>query len=133
MRTDIQQAHFFVGRGLPFLVDFGVEFRRHCQSCLGPGSGDVIQSYVIGLARHTLAVLAELGEESMLDGIPFRGSWRIVANGDAKSMLIAQFLLQIALPDTTTWAVGAARVGEDEKLGGTRIVFLTVATPPVLD
>ncbi len=70
---------------------------------------------------------------SVLDGIPFRGSWRIVADGDAQSVLIAEFLLQIALPNPAAGAVGPARVGEDEKLSGPGIVFLAVAAPPVLD
>lgn len=133
MRADIQQVHFFVGRCLTFLVDFGVEFRRHRQSCFGLGGRDVVQSHLVGLERHALPVPADLAEQSMLDGIPFGGPWRIVTDGDAQSVLIAEFLLQIALPDLAARTVGSTRVGEDEKLSGTGIVFPAVAAPPVLD
>jgi hypothetical protein len=69
----------------------------------------------------------------MLDGIPFRGPWRIVADGNTQPVLIAEFLLQIALPDPAARTVGPTGVGEDEKLSGARILFPAVAAPPVLN
>ena len=123
MPADIQQIHFFVGRSLTFLVYFGVEFRGDRQSCFGRGGRDVVQSHVIALERHALPVLADLAEQSVLDGILFRGSWRIVTDGNAQPIRIAEFLLQIALPDLATRTVGPTGVGEDEKLSGTGIVF----------
>ena len=48
-------------------------------------------------------------------------------------MHVGQFLLQIALPELATRAVGATRVGENKQFGGTGVVLLAVAAPPVLD
>ena len=133
MPADIQQIHFLVGRSLTFLVCFGVEFRRHRQSCFGCSGRDVVQSHFVALERHALPVLADLAEQSVLDGIPFRGSWRIVTDGNAQPMRITEFLLQIALPDFAARTVGPTGVGEDEELSGTGIVFPTAAAPPVFD
>jgi hypothetical protein len=66
----------------------------------------------------------------MLNWIPLRRAGRIVADGDAQSVLITQFLLQIALPELATRAVGATRVGENEQLSSTDVVLLAVLAPP---
>lgn len=131
--TDVQQFHLCVGHLLPFLVKLRVEGSRYGQSCFGRGGRDVLQCDIVSLKRDALPVLAHLAEESMLDGVPFGSTGGIVANGDAQSVHIAQFLLQIALPELAAGAVGAAGVCEDEQLSRASVVFAAAAAPPVLD
>lgn len=133
MGADVEQFHLLVGRLLTFLVDFGVELRGHSQSGFGLGRRDVVQGHLVGLERHALPVLADRAEQSMLDGVPFGGSGRIVADGHAQAMFVAQPLLQVAFEDPAAGAVCPTGVGEDEQFPGLGVVLLAVAAPPVLD
>ena len=132
-RTDIQQPYFRVGHRLCLLVDFRVERGGHGESGPGLGGRDVLQGDIVGVERDALPVLAHLAEEAMLDGIPFGSSGRIVADGDAQSVHVAEFLLQVALPELAAGAIGSAGVGQDEEFARADLVFATIAAPPVLD
>ena len=133
MSADTQQLHLLVGDLLSLLVGFGVELGSDGKACAGPGGGDIVEDGVIGLERHPLPVPADLAEQAVFDRVPFRGSGRVVTDGDAQSVTITELLLQIAQPDPGARAIGTTGIGQDKKLGRTGIVFAAAAAPPVLD
>jgi hypothetical protein len=48
-----------------------------------------IPSVTFKNGSNSSPVLADLAEQAMLDGIPFRGTGRVVTDGDAESQAIA--------------------------------------------
>jgi len=70
----------------------------HAQAggCLG--GTDVVEYGVVAVERPTCPVLANLAEEPVLDGVPFRGARRIVAHGDGECEVVGELCLQEVLP-----------------------------------
>ena len=56
-------------------------------------------------------MLADLAEETMLDGIPLGGAGGIMTDRDAELIGIYQFFLQGELPGAAARAIAAAAVG----------------------
>lgn len=64
----------------------------HFQSGLGSGAANESQKDVQRRENIARPGRRDLTEEPMLDGIPFRGARRIVADGDLATGLIGEFL-----------------------------------------
>ncbi len=94
---DGERRHLFVRDLASSGVVRGVELTRHGESGLRGGRRDQLQDHRV--ARQWLAapVLADPGEETMLDLVPFPGPWRQVADRDGQTRLIGQ-PLQFPLP-----------------------------------
>src|SRR4030095_1673787 len=86
----------------------GVEGAVDDQSGLGARTTDQADNGFIVSQRLSAPVLADLAEESMLDGIPLGGPGRIVTNGHPQLVAINQFFLESQLPGVTTCAVAPA-------------------------
>src|SRR6202140_4401653 len=77
-------------------------------------------------------VLADEGEEAVLDFVPLAGAGRQVADHDVEAELVGQ-LLQFAFPQPHPRAVAAAAVGGDEQAGCLGVARTTDGLPPLAD
>jgi hypothetical protein len=110
-------------------IGTSVEISLYLKARASSGGADKVEYSVVigkGLARP---VFADFAEETVFGGVPFGGSCGKVANGDWEVETIAEKALEMILPEIT-WAIAAAGVGEDEKLGGIGITNTAIATPP---
>src|SRR5438132_346107 len=85
-----------------------------------------------GLRRvgYCCPVLRNLGEQSVLDGIPFGGAGRVVSDGDGDAKGIADLSLKFDLPSPGSATVAAAGVGQNQKLGCAAITTRPFPSPP---
>src|SRR5260370_7482097 len=79
----------------------------------GCGGADKLQGLLITGQRLGRPVPADLTEQTVLDGIPFGGTGRVVRDGDDEPETIAQLPLNLLLPGATLRAITAARIGQD--------------------
>src|SRR6266487_4492241 len=101
---DGEGGHLFI-RYLPSSrVAPSVELALHRQSGLCGGRRDQLQDHGVADERLTTPVLADPGEETMLDLVPFARARRQVADRDGQTRLIGQ-LLQLPLPQAHPRAV----------------------------
>jgi len=118
----------------PLLVGFGIERAGDREPGAGAGFADETQDGGIINERLSRPVLADLGEEPMLDGIPLGSAGGIMTDGDEKPEGIDELFLQGVFPEVGVCAVAAAVVGEDEQTGGIRIAETAFsAQPPLAD
>ena len=89
----------------------GLSFRRP----------DKIQDLLIAIERFPGPVLGDLGEESVLDGVPFGSAGGVVGNGESQPERVCQLRLEFGLPGEASSTIAAAGVAEDEELVGARI------------
>src|SRR5258708_5880395 len=94
-----QSSHLFIRHFETSGIDVGIELALHCQSRFGGGCSDQLEDHSIAHQWRPAPVLADPGKQTMLNFVPFAGSWRKMANVDAKANLIGQ-LLQFPFPQT---------------------------------
>ena len=101
----------------------------------GPGSGgaDVVEYRVVAVKGSSSPVFRDLAEEPVLDRIPFRGSRRVVGNGDGEAMSRGEALMQGKLPCAVGRSVSSATVSEDSELGDPGVTESSLFSPPQLD
>jgi hypothetical protein len=85
---------------------------------------------VQGLARP---IQADVAEQAMLDGIPFRTAAWIMADRHLQARFITEVLLELSLPDPRTAAIRAAGIGQDEQPLAFWEALPTFAVPPFGD
>jgi hypothetical protein len=87
-------------------IEPGVDLRAGAGRCASDQADDDL------MAEQRLAtpVLADEGEEVVLDPVPLAGPGREVSDVDLKTGLVSE-LLQTGLPEPRAASVGAARVG----------------------
>src|SRR5260370_35981186 len=112
-------------------VESGVQVSSHLQAGSGCGGADKFQGLLITVQRLGCPVPADLTEQTMLYGIPFGGTGRVVRDGDDESEAVAQLPLNLLLPGTTLGAITAAGIGQDEDVAGLGITLLSLRLPPL--
>ena len=78
-------------------------------------------------------VLGNFREQTMFNGIPFRGASRIMRDGNGETELIAELFLNLSLPDIIPARITATRISEDEQFGGVGIPRDSFSKPPACD
>ena len=66
----------------------------------------------------------------MLNWIPLRGTWRVVADRDGNAVSVADILLETSHPNGATRTVSATAIGEDEKVLRVRVTNPPLHPPP---
>src|SRR5680860_1747893 len=97
----------------PGLV-IGVQDAMHAESGAGGCGADQVDDDLMGDQRSATPVHGDLGEEPVLDLVPFAGPWREMAHGDGQSGLRGE-LGELDLPGTDPVAVGSSAVGADQQ------------------
>src|SRR5216683_5885860 len=110
----------------------GVEFTAHSEAGFGGGGRDYIDDHAIADEWLGAPVLADEGEEAVLDFVPLAGAGRQVADHDVEAELVGQ-LLQFAFPQPHPRAVAAPAIGGDDQSGRLGIARPTDGEPPLAD
>src|SRR4051812_12535442 len=113
-------------------VGVGVQFGVDAQSGAGGGGGDALHDDLVAGQWPAAPVHGDVGEQPVLDFVPFRGAGREVADGDLQAGFQGQGG-EFGLPGAGTVTVGAAGVGGDEQPSGVRIVDDADRVPPASD
>src|SRR5260370_38911981 len=99
-------------------VESGVQVSSHLHAVSGCGGADKLQSLLITAQRLGRPVPADLTEQTVLAGIPFGGTGRVVRDGDDEPESITQLPLNLLLPAATLRAIPAVRIGQDKAVHG---------------
>src|SRR5258708_14158976 len=121
---EVAGGHGGVGNDNAVGVLPSVEFTAHGEAGFGGGGGDQLDDDPIGDEWLGTPVLADEGEEAVLDFVPLAGAGRQVVDHDVEAEFVGQ-LLQFAFPQPYPRTVAAAAVGGDQQSGG-----VGVARPP---
>lgn len=125
-------VHFTLGNLDRTVIGLGVQGRRDGQAGLRGGVLDEAEQDPQAAERVACPIGADLAEQPMFDGIPFRGpAWKM-SHGDRDPGFVGE-ALQFAFPEPRTAAVAAAAVGQDQQPALTGKRGLTVLLPPVAD
>ena len=82
MRPDSKGLKLFGSRFCPGRVMTTVQVSGDSQTSLGSGGANEAEYLWVGIERFAGPVLRNLGEETVLDRVPLRGTGRIVGNGE---------------------------------------------------
>jgi hypothetical protein len=105
---------FLVGAGIKSAFDRQAGFRRRADQL---DDSEAIHQ------RTTAPVLCDVTEQAMLDLVPFRRPWRIMADVERQSRLVGQ-RLQLDFPQPNPRPVRTSAIGGDRQL---RCVGITLA------
>ena len=112
---------------LPIQIGSDLEAR----SC--GGFADELEGLVVAGERLSGPVLADLTEQAALNRVVLGGAGGIVGNGDGKSELIAEALLDLVLPGATCGGIAAPGVGQDQQLLRVGVALTAFTLPPATD
>ncbi len=124
--------HFVVGDRDAAWIGGGIEFASDGQAGLGGGRGDQLDDGLVADERLGTPVLADEGEEAVLDFVPLAGARRQMVDLDPEPGLVGQ-RLQFTLPQTDARTIAAAAVGSDEQPCGTGVAGAAQFLPPAPD
>src|SRR5260370_37187803 len=93
----------------------GVEFTAHREAGFGGSGRDQLDDHAIADEWLGAPVLADEGEEAVLDFVPLAGARRQVADHDVEVEFVGQ-LLQLAFPQPHPRAVAAPTIGSRVRL-----------------
>src|SRR5882672_6783545 len=99
------------------------------QARLGCSGGDELDDDLVADQGARLPILADEGEEAVLDLVPLAGAGREVADGDVEPNLVGQ-LLELPLPQTDARPIAAAAISRDLEPLGARIAGAAELAPP---
>jgi hypothetical protein len=120
---DAEDGHLSVGDDNALGVLASVEFAAHGEAGFGRGGRDQLDNGPIAEEGPGPPVLADEGEEPVLDFVPFAGAGWQVADDDVEAELVGQ-LLQFAFPQPHPPAVAAAGVRGDQQAAGVGVTRL---------
>ena len=100
-------------------IFFSIEIGGHDQSGLGTGGANEFEHLLVAVQGLGGPVLGDLGEQTMLDGIPFGGARRVVSDRNGDAECIAQVRLDFGFPGPGGATVATACVRQNQKLGNT--------------
>src|SRR4029077_13232274 len=117
---DVDGGHLGVGNDNAVGVLPSVEFAAHGEAGFGGGRRDQFDDDPVAGERLGAPVLADEGEEPVLDFVPLAGAGRQVVDHDIEVELLAYFL-RSPFPQPPPRAVAAAPIGSDQQSGGVGI------------
>src|SRR5215831_2723165 len=106
-----------------------VQVGGHNQAGFGTGSANEVEHLLVADQWLGSPVFGDLGEQAMLDGIPFGGTGGVVSDGNGEAEGVAQLPLDFRFPNPGSATVAAPGVGQKQKLGSAALaVILHVST-----
>jgi hypothetical protein len=110
-----------------------VEVSANRQAGLSFRRANELQDFLVAVEGFAGPVLGDLGEEPVLNGVPFGSARGIVGNGESQPERVGQLRLKFGFPSAASSAITAAGVAEDEELAGARIADGSLLAPPMGD
>jgi len=89
---DVDGCHLGVGDDDAAGVLASIEFAAHCEAGFGGGGGDHLDDHPIADKGLGAPILADEGEEAVLNFVPLAGAGRQVADHDVDAEFVGQFL-----------------------------------------
>ena len=129
---DVEGSHFGIGHDNAAGVSASIELTSYGEAGFGPGGRDQLDNHPIADEGLGSPVLADEGEEAVLDFVPLAGARWQVADHNVEAELIGQFL-QFAFPQPDPRAVAAAAIGGDQQPGCVRVTCPPQVEPPLAD
>src|SRR6516164_6427057 len=129
---DVKGRHLGVGDDNAFGVLASVELAAHGEAGFGGGGRDQLDNHAITDEGLGAPILADEGEQPVLDFVPLAGAGRQVADRDVETELVGQ-LLQFVFPQANPRAVAAAAVGGDQQSSGDGVARPPDLAPPLAD
>ena len=93
-----------------------VEIGGNLEAGLGPGGASLVEDLLVGIQGLARPVARNLGEEAVLNGIPFGGAGGIVGHGEGERIGVGQLGLDLGFPGVTAATVAAAGIGQNKQL-----------------
>ena len=81
----------------------------HCQSCIGRGGGDQLDDDLMADERLAAPVLGDIGEQSVLDAVPFASAGRQMGDRYSEARFAGE-ALEFTFPQMNAGAVAAAAI-----------------------
>ncbi len=132
---DVDAGHFGIAYLEAFWVAVLVDFAGDDEAGVGRGGADQLDDDLMADERFATPVLRDVGEQTVLDAVPFTGARRQMGDCHGEAGLIGE-ALQFALPEPDASAVAAATVrgdGEASSLGIARFAEPLPPAPDALD
>lgn len=126
---DVQRFHLGIGDLDTLGVAADVNVASDCEAGIGRGGGDQLNDDLVADQRLAAPILGNVGEEAVLDPVPFAGAGRQMGDGDGHPGLVGK-ALQFALPQADAGTVAAATVGGDDEAPGLGIARASEPLPP---
>lgn len=118
MRLKVECVHFLIRHLNTFIIRLANEMGLHRQARLGLGITDVVQDIFKRTQGTASPSLADLTEQTVLDGVPFgRARW-VVTNSDRQATSISDLFLKISLPHPRARAIAATAVRFNHQMRG---------------
>ena len=128
---DVDGVHLGIGNLDALGITAGVDVASDGEASIG-GGADQLDDDLMADERLAAPVLRNVGEQAMLDPVPFAGAGRQVGHRHGEAGFIGE-ALQFAFPQADPGAVAAAAVGGDDEAAGFGIARATEPLPPAAD
>jgi hypothetical protein len=130
MFGQIQASHLLIG-DLDFrLVLSSCQSRLHHQPGIRGGRSQELEHDGVTRQRLTGPVPADRTKEPMFDLGPFRGTGRIMTHRHRAPRRIHEIMLQALLPQSATIPVTSPAIGQQQQLGRSGPIEVSVGLPP---
>ena len=110
-----------------------VEVSAYRQAGLSSGGSNEVEDLLVTVEWLAGPVLGDLGKETVLNGVPFGSTSRVVGNGESQTERIGQLRLEFGFPVAATIAIATAGVAQNEELPGAWIADRSLLAPPMRD
>src|SRR3954452_2679126 len=130
MVFDVDGVHLGIGNLDALGIAAGIDVASDGEAGVGRGGADQLNDDLMADERLAAPVLRNVGEQTMLDPVPFAGAGRQDRHGEAG--YIGE-TLQFAFPQADPGAVAATAVGSDDEAAGFGIARAAEPLPPAAD
>ena len=114
---------------LPDWIGCGVELGPNFQARRRRGCRDEVDNDLVANEGFTPPVLADEGEQPVLDFVPFTGAWRKVAHGDRDPELISE-LLNLHFPQVGSRPIATTPIRCNQQAPSLRVPRASHRLPP---
>lgn len=123
--VEAELADFIWVRRNAGVVVSAIEVGGDSQAGLSLGRAHEVENLLVAVEGFARPVFRDLGEEAVLNGIPFRGAGWVVGDGDGETEVIREPGLDFGFPGPAAATIASAGVGQDEE-----VVSATVGGSP---
>ena len=118
--AEIDCRDFLLADFLPYRIGCSVELRPNFQARRSRGRRDKVDNDLVADEGFTPPVLADEGEQPVLDLVPLASAWRKVAHGDRYSELVCE-LLKLYFPQSGSGRVATTTIGCNQQALSLRV------------
>src|SRR5215467_12944073 len=111
--TEIDVGELPLADFSPYRIGCSIELRPNSQAGCRCGRRNEVDNDLMADQWFTAPVLADKGEQAVLDLVPLAGTWRKVAHGDRPAKLVCK-LLKLHFPQPGPGAVATPAIRCDQ-------------------